>query len=152
MVVHSILVTLGGHRLTLAWLLLVATVSIHVYDEARHGFLAIYNPTVLRIREHFPFLRFPTFTYRRWLMGLIAAIAIALLLTPLSVHQPALFQPIAAIAAVAMILNGVSHLAGTIAGHTFSDIPVLRPMAGTYSSPAMIAAAAYVLIVLESTR
>jgi hypothetical protein len=136
--------------LALAWLLLIATVSVHVYDEARHGFLAIYNPTVARIRERFPLLRFPVFTYRRWMIQLIAAIAIAVLLTPLSVHLPEVFRPIAAVVAVAMILNGLSHLAGTIVGHTFRDIRIPRPMPGTYSSPAMIAAAIYVLFVLRS--
>ncbi len=151
MLAHSVWTTLESHRLALAWLLLLATVSAHVYEEARHGFLAIYNPTVSRIRERFPLLRFPVFTYRRWMIQLIAAIAIAVLLTPLSIHLPGVFRPIAAITAVAMILNGLSHLAGTIVGHTFRDIRIPRPMPGTYSSPAMIAAAVYVLFVLSST-
>jgi hypothetical protein len=149
MFAHSVWVTLESHRLALAWLLLIATVSVHVYDEARHGFLAIYNPTVSRIRERFPLLRFPVFTYRRWMIQLVAAITIAVLLTPLSVHLPGVFRPIAAIAAIAMILNGLSHLGGTIVGHTFRDIQIPRPMPGTYSSPAMIVAAVYVLLVLS---
>ena len=147
---HWIWTALTEHRLALAWLLLVATVSVHVYDEARHGFLAIYNPTVSRIRERFPLLRFPVFTYRRWMIQLVAAIALAVLLTPLSVHLPQVFRPIAAIAAVAMILNGLSHLVGTMLGHTFRDIRIPRPMPGTWSSPAMIAAAVYLLFVLST--
>ena len=150
MFARSLLGALMNHQLTFAWLVLVATVAVHVFDEARNGFLAIYNPTVARIRERFPLLRLPIFTYRRWLMQLVVAMAIAVLLTPLSVHLPGVFRPIAATAAVAMILNGLSHLVGTMRGYTFRDIRIPRPMPGTYSSPAMIAAAAYVLFVLSN--
>ena len=138
-----------SHSLAIAWILLLITVSIHVYDEARNGFLEIYNPTVLRIRRRFPLLPIPLFTFRGWIAQLLVSIAIAFLLTPLSVHLPAVFRPLAAIVAIAMILNGLSHLAGNVVGHTFRDVRIPRPMPGTYSSPPMIAAAIGVLVVLS---
>lgn len=148
---HSILSVWRGEPLAIAWLLLMAAVSIHVYDEARNGFLAVYNPTAVRIRERFPLLPLPIFSYRRWKIQLIASIAIAISLTPLSVHLPAVFRPVAAFVAVAMILNGLSHLIGTVLGHTYRDIKIPRPMPGTYSSPTMILAALGVLAVLIQT-
>lgn len=148
---HSILAMIRGEPLAAAWLLLMAAVSVHVYDEARNGFLAIYNPTVSRLRDRFPMLPLPVFSYRRWKMQLIASIAVATLLTPLSVHLPAFFRPLAAFVAIAMILNGLSHIVGTIRGHTYRDIEIPRPMPGTYSSPPMIVAAISVLAVLVHT-
>lgn len=149
MVGHLFLPSLTSHVVQISWFLLLVSVSVHVYDEARNGFLEIYNPTVSRLRARFPFLRFPVFSFRTWIIQLVSSIVVAVLLTPLSVHDPDLFRPIATIVAGAMILNGLSHLAGTLVGHTFRDIRISRPMPGTYSSPALIGAAIWVLIALN---
>lgn len=146
---HSLAGDLVSYRLAIAWLMLVMAVSIHVFDEAKTGFLAVYNPTVSRIRTKFRWSWPPVFSTRVWLTRLVVAIAISFLLTPLAFHFPRTFRPLATLAAIAMLLNGVSHLAGTILGHTFSDIRFPRPMPGTYSSPILIAASIYVLSVVN---
>jgi hypothetical protein len=137
----------ASRRLGISWLLLVTTVAAHIADEAMTGFLGIYNPTVLELRRNIPWIRLPTFTFRAWLSGLIVALVIAMLATPLAFRAPRSFRVVAVVCAVFMILNGLNHLLGTALGHTFSDIRFARPMPGTYSSPPMIAAAVYLLVV-----
>lgn len=137
----------NARRFAIAWVILVISVAIHVADEALSGFLRVYNPTVLELRHRVPWVRPPTFTFETWITGLIAAICVALLLTPLAFRAPRVFRPIAIVMAVLMLLNGCSHIAGTILGHTFNDIQFPRPMPGTYSSPVMITAAVYLIII-----
>jgi hypothetical protein len=61
-----------------AWVGLALAPAVHVTDEALNHFLSVYNPAVLAIRGRWPFLWFPTFTFKVWLSGL--AIAVLLLL------------------------------------------------------------------------
>jgi hypothetical protein len=144
---RSLLKTQSGRRLGVAWLILVFSVLLHVLDEATSGFLDVYNPTVLELRRRIHWLRLPTFAFESWLSGLAIALGIAFLVSPLAFRWPKAFRPIAIIGAILMILNGANHLVGTLMGHTFYDIRFARPMPGTYSSPSMIAAAVYVLLV-----
>jgi hypothetical protein len=136
-------------RLGLAWLLLSAAVATHVADEALTGFLSVYNPTVLALRQSLGWWPMPTFTYEGWLSGLVVGIVILFLLSPLAFRNARGFRPFAYVFAVLMILNGVGHTAGTIAGRTFESIRFPRPMPGFYSSPFLIAAAIYVLVALR---
>jgi len=70
----------------LAWIAFAIAVALHVADEARHDFLATYNPSALAIRRrlHIPFP--PVFTFRAWLSGLIAGVCLLLLLSPFALH------------------------------------------------------------------
>lgn len=65
----------------IAWLLLYLALCLHVFDEATTGFLNIYNPTVLTMREKLGWWPMPTFAFREWLWGLIAACVILLALS-----------------------------------------------------------------------
>jgi len=56
-----------------AWIVLSVSLALHVIDEAMRDFLSLYNPTVLAIRERFPFFPLPVFTFQIWLSGLIGA-------------------------------------------------------------------------------
>ena len=38
-------------KLGIAWVLLCLSLALHVVDEAANGFLYIYNPTVIALRE-----------------------------------------------------------------------------------------------------
>ena len=134
-------------RFGIAWIALVLAVALHVLDEALTGFLGVYNPTVVEMRRRIRWLPMPTFKYSVWLVGLIVGLSVALMLSPLAFHFPREFRPFAIGGAVLMVLNGIGHLLGTIAGHTFNGIRFPRPMPGTYSSPTMIAAAIYLLMV-----
>ena len=138
-------------RLGLGWLLLSAAVATHVADEALTGFLSVYNPTVLALRQSLGWWPMPTFTYEAWLSGLVAGIVILFLLSPLAFGNARGFRPFAYVFAVLMILNGVGHTVGTIAGRTVESVQFPRPMPGFYSSPFLIAAAIYVLVELRRT-
>jgi hypothetical protein len=46
-------------RETADWLLLCMAIILHIADEATHNFLAVYNPSVLAVRERAPWLRRP---------------------------------------------------------------------------------------------
>ena len=142
----------AARRFGIAWVLLVLTVALHVTDEALTGFLPIYNATATEIHQRWPWLHPPTFSFPVFVGALSAALAIALLLTPLAFRHPRGFRPFAIICAVLMILNGCNHIGGTILGHSFADIAFPRPMPGTYSSPTMIAASIYVLFAARKLR
>ena len=136
-------------RLGLGWLLLSAAVATHVADEALTGFLSVYNPTVLALRQSLGWWPMPTFTYEGWLSGLVAGIVILFALSPLAFRNAQGFRPFAYLFAALMIVNGAGHTVGTIAGRTFEFIRFSRPMPGFYSSPFLIAASIYVLVELR---
>ena len=115
-----------------AWLSLTIALALHVWDEAAHDFLALYNPTVVAIRSRFPFLPLPTFSFGFWLGGLCAAVAGLLLLSPLAFRGKRWMRFLAYPYSVLMLLNGLQHLAGSV---YFG-----RLLAGAISSPLLIAA------------
>ena len=114
-----------------AWLLLVAALAIHVADEAMTGFLAVYNPLVLRIRASVPWFFAPTFTFEIWLGGLILLVCVLAALGP-AVRRGAFGTRLAswALAAI-MFLNGLGHLS--------ASLYVWRWLPGTTSAPLLIA-------------
>jgi hypothetical protein len=122
---------------------------LHVVDEALTGFLSVYNPTVIALRDRVPWLPLPTFTFELWLTGLIIANAILLLLSPYASRGTRWMRPIAYGFAGIMLLNGIGHTIGTIAGQTVASVRFARPMPGFYSSPFLIAAAIYLLFRLR---
>jgi hypothetical protein len=139
----------ASRRLGIAWLLLSVAVAAHVADEALTGFLSVYNPTVLALRQSLGWWPMPTFTYEVWLSGLVVGIVILFLLSPLAFGNARGFRPFAYIFAALMTLNGVGHTLGTIAGRTVESVQFPRPMPGFYSSPLLIAASIYVLVELR---
>ncbi len=78
-----------------AWLALAAALAIHVADEALTNFLAVYNPTVLKIRARFPWIPLPTFSFRVWIVGLAAAVALMFSLSPVNRKRRSQCQPCA---------------------------------------------------------
>jgi hypothetical protein len=115
-----------------AWIALCGALAIHVADEAFTDFLALYNPTVLSIRERYPSLPLPAFTFDNWLSLLIFAI-IALTAASFFVWQGKwAMRGISYVFAGFMLLNGLLHIAGSFYMGTF--------MPGVYSSPLLIAA------------
>jgi hypothetical protein len=128
-----------------AWTALAIALLVHVTDEAATGFLTVYNPTVLALRERMPGLPLPVFRFDVWLAGLLALVVLLLLLRrPLL--RGARWMRIAATAfAVLMIVNALGHVAGTIAGRTFDTVAFARPMPGFWSSPFLAAASLWVL-------
>jgi hypothetical protein len=97
-----------------AWVGLAVVLAVHVTDEATHDFLAVYNPTVVAVRERIGFFPMPTFTFEVWITGLIAGVLPLLGLSPLAFRASRGLRKIAYVLAVLMFLNGAGHIAGSI--------------------------------------
>jgi|SRR5580700_999566 hypothetical protein len=108
-----------NRRSARAWILLCLALALHVFDEATTGFLGVYNPTVLALRERFGWWPMPTFEFREWLAGLIVACVVLLALS----GRGAKGTRIAAyIFAVLMLFNAAGHTLGTIFGQTVASV------------------------------
>lgn len=125
-------------RFGVAWFVFAIALACHVADEATHDFLSLYNPNVLAIRARFPFLPLPTFTFREWLGGLIAAVLLLLCLTPLACRGVRWVR----IAAWPLgILIGI----GNGLAHIISSVYLHRLMPGVLSASLLIAAGAWLV-------
>jgi hypothetical protein len=131
------------------WLALAA----HVCDEARTGFLPIYNATVSAMRTELGFFPMPMFTFREWLGGLILLVLVLAALTPFAFRNPRWLRPLFYFCAIVIcLLNAFGHTLGTVLGHTASTVRFARPAPGFYSSPLLLAAGIYALVQLRRTR
>ena len=136
----------------LAWLLLCLAFCAHVADEALTGFLGVYNPTVIAMRAKLNWFPMPTFEYREWLIGLIAANIIFLALTPLAYRNARALRPLAYFYAGVMLLNGLGHTVFTVLGRTVESVRFDRPAPGFYSSPLLLVTSIYLFLRLRATR
>src|SRR5689334_7959376 len=83
------------HRLGYAWLSFCIGLAAHVTDEAATGFLSVYNPTVIALRQKFGFWPMPTFEFHVWLTGLTFLIITLLTLSPLMFRSVPWVRPFA---------------------------------------------------------
>ena len=144
--------SMSVHRLGVAWMSFCFALALHVTDEALTGFLSIYNPTIMALRERFGFWPMPTFEFREWLIGLITLVVLLLALSPLMFRNARWVRPIAFFfVVVAGILNACGHTVATILGHTVNSVTFPRPAPGFYSSPLLFATACFVLLQLKAT-
>jgi len=138
-----------NRRTGIAWLLLCLALALHVTDEAVTGFLDVYNPTVIALREKAPWLHLFTFSFKVWLAGLILAVALLSILSTFVFRGARWIRYLGYFFAVMMIGNALVHTAGTILGHTVQSIRFPRPMPGFYSSPFLLIASLYLLVQLR---
>ncbi len=117
---------------------LCVALAVHVADEALTGFLEWYNPTVLALREKYPQLLLPTFTFDVWLSLLIFAIVMLIAASFFVWKGRWAMRPISHVFAVFMLLNGLLHIAGSVYMREF--------MPGVYSSPLLIAASIVLIV------
>ena len=109
------------------WLLMVASVGLHVTDEALTGFLPFYNAQVLALRQRLVFFPAPTFTFPVWIGGLMLAVIIGFALTPRVARGGRTIRVVCGILAALMIGNACGHMLGSVyAG---------RILPGFWSSP-----------------
>jgi hypothetical protein len=140
-------------RLGIAWIVIWASLALHVADEALNGFLFIYNPTVTALRERFGFWPMPNFTVEGWLTGLAIGILLLALLTPFAFRNAAWMRPIFYFCAIVLCLaNACGHTLATIFGRTVSTVHFSRPAPGFLSSPVLLFAGIYALVHLRRTR
>jgi hypothetical protein len=135
-----------------AWILLCLALAIHVLDEALTGFLKVYNPTVLALRQRLGYWPMPPFEFRNWLTGLIVLVVILLALSPFAFRGARAFRPFFYLFAILMLANGLGHIAATILGQTVSSVHFARPAPGFYSAPLLLAGSIYSLLQLRKTR
>ncbi len=131
-------------RFGLAWVTLCLAVGAHVTDEALTNFLSVYNPAVLAIRQRLPFLPLPTFTFRSWLIGLIAAVLLLFALSPFAFRGAPWMSLLAYPLSILMFGNGLGHISGSIY--------MGRLMPGVYSSPFLLCAASYLFLCTRRLR
>jgi hypothetical protein len=140
---------LYNRPLAIAWVLLCLGLALHVFDEASTGFLKIYNPTVMALRERLGWWPMPTFEFWPWLNGLIIAVVILLSLTWFVGRGVPGTRALAYVFSVIMLVNAGGHTLATIFGQTVSSVTFPRPAPGFWSSPFMAAAAIYLLLQLR---
>ncbi len=116
----------------LAWMALCGALAIHVADEALTGFLELYNPTVRAVREQYPLLPLPTFTFETWLSLLIFAVAMLIASSFFVWKGRWAMRPISYAFAGFMMLNGFLHIVVSLYMREF--------VSGVYSSPLLLAA------------
>lgn len=111
---------------------LCGALAIHVADEALTGFLELYNPTVRAVREQYPLLPLPTFTFETWLSLLIFAVAMLIASSFFVWKGRWAMRPISYAFAGFMMLNGFLHIVVSLYMREF--------VSGVYSSPLLLAA------------
>jgi len=111
---------------------LCGALAIHVADEASTGFLELYNLTVRAIREQYPLLPLPTFTFETWLSLLIFAVAMLIASSFFVWKGRWAMRPISYAFAGFMLLNGFLHIVVSLYMREF--------VSGVYSSPLLLAA------------
>lgn len=129
---------LSAQRFTRAWLLLCAALAVHIADEARHGFLGLWNPTVRHLRARHPWLVLPTFTFPVWI-SLLALGLLGFLIVTRWVRRGLKWTVYAAYGfAFLMLSNAVAHLAFSIYKQQW--------MPGAETSPLLLIASLYLWI------
>lgn len=131
-------------RHAVAWVALCLALVAHVADEALTGFLSVYNPTAVAIRERVPWAPLPVFTFEAWLGGLIVAVIVLSSMTVLVLREARLMTAVSYGFGVLMLGNGLLHIAGSL--------KLGRPMPGVYSAPLLLGASIYLLFTVNRFR
>jgi hypothetical protein len=124
-----------------AWLLLVGALGLHVLDEALTGFLEFYNPLVVRIRSQVGWFPMPPFTFDAWLTGLVIAVILLAMLTPVIRGGSVVARAISYFFGALMFLNGLAHLGGSVY--------FVRWLPGATSAPLLLVAS---VMLVRATR
>lgn len=123
-------------RLALAWTALTGAFALHVWDEAAHNFLAMYNPVAASLRARLGPIPFPpVFTFRTWLTGLLVALMLLLALVPAVRRGGRWVVPAAYAYAAVHIVNGTGHILIAIASGRLAP--------GVWSAPLLLVAASW---------
>lgn len=128
-----------------AWLFLCLSFATNILDQALNDFLGYYNATVLTLYGHFSWFPLIDLTFREWLVGMIAADAILLLLTPLAYRNSVYLRPLAYAFGVIMVLFGCGTVFASLLGRTVPSVHFTGMAPGTYSAPLLVAASVYLL-------
>jgi hypothetical protein len=128
----------------MAWVFLALAIALHVTDEALTGFLPLYNSIVESLRESYPWVPLPTFSFPVWLSGLVIGILVLLSLSPLVFAGSTYLRPASYGLGVLMTGNALGHIGASIYWG------ILAP--GVLSSPILLLAALALLITTDRDR
>jgi len=134
-----------------AWFALCVAFALHIVDEATTGFLAVYNLTVVILRQRWDWFPMRAFGFREWLIALIVVCAVLFCLTPVAARGMRGLRSLAWAFAVIMLLNGLGHTLFTILGHTVAAVTFPRPAPGFYSSPFLLLGSLWLMVRLRRT-
>jgi hypothetical protein len=134
----------NARRWALAWATLCAAFALHVLDESANDFLSWYNPNALALRQRFPWVPIPVFTFPVWITGLTTAVIALAALTPLVRRGHRGLLPLAYVYGMIHVANAVAHITVSLAGRWFAP--------GVYSSPVLLAAAIWLLYETDGVR
>jgi hypothetical protein len=130
--------------LGVTWVALTCSFALHVWDEAVHDFLSIYNPNVEAIRSRWPLIPLPTFTVTEFVVGLSAAILLMAFLAPAAFRGRGWLTIVAYPYGVIMLMNGVQHI--TVSLYLGSPLP------GVMTSPLLIVSSVALLLATRRVR
>jgi len=128
-----------------AWLLLCLSFAANILDDAVNDFLGYYNPTVLTLYGYFSWFPRIDLTFKPWLTGVVVADALLLFLTPWAYRNSRLLKPVAYAFSITMLVDGCGSILATVLGRTVGSVHFTGVAPGTYSSPLLLAASAYLL-------
>jgi hypothetical protein len=128
----------------MAWLVLALAIALHVTDEALNGFLPFYNSIIESLRESYPWVPLPTFSFPVWLTGLVIGVLVLLALSPLVFAGSTFLRPVSYVLGVLMTGNALGHIGASIYWG------ILAP--GVLSSPILLLAALALLITTDRDR
>ena len=128
----------------ISWVLLCLAFAVNLFDEAIHHFLALYNPIVLSVHGQFSLLPPPTSHFQTWLTVLVIVIVALLALSIYAFQASRWMRPLSYLFAIVMMVNGLLHIAGSII--------VKAAIPGVITSPLILLAAGYLLIIARKTK
>jgi hypothetical protein len=128
----------------MTWVFLALAIALHVTDEALTGFLPLYNSIVESLRESYPWVPLPTFSFAVWLTGLVIGVLLLLSLSPLVFAGSPYLRPVSYVLGVLMVGNALGHIGASIYWG------IMAP--GVLSSPILLLAALALLITTDRDR
>ena len=131
-------------RFGIAWMVLVFVLAIHVVDEMATGFLPFYNSLVTSMQASYGWFPMPVISLPVWLNGLGIVLVALLLSSPLVFEGKRYMRPIAFVFGSLMVLNAVAHVGASL--YLGKAVP------GVYSSPLLLIAAIYLLLMARRDR
>ena len=128
----------------MTWVFLALAIALHVTDEALTGFLPLYNSIVESLRESYPWVPLPTFSFPVWLTGLVIGVLVLLGLSPLVFAGSTFLRPVSYVLGLLMTGNALGHISASIYWG------IMAP--GVLSSPILLLAALALLITTDRDR
>jgi hypothetical protein len=123
---------------------LCGALAVHVADEVVTDFLTVQNTAVLAIREKYPFVPIPTFTFEVWLSLLIFAVISLTSVSWFVWKGRWAMRPISYIFAAFMLLNGLFHIAVSLYMGSW--------ISGVYTAPLLLVAGTVLIICTTAYR